>query len=231
MQEAIAALGLLIIELVGKVPAYRYQWKQRAKAEVVTARSYGIVCDQIAVVDADSRAKAVEIYRTLPRTPWMVKTRRGVHFYYRGTPELRCRKFKKLDIKAGGDGYVVGPGSVVDGHRYELIGEITLDLPHFDPSWFTDYGSEAKSNVRTPATCPLLKRITRARNYVAKMKPAISGQGGHNRTFAVACRLVRDFNLTIEQAWPIMLEFNTRCEPPWNEVELLHKLEDAAKRN
>ncbi|MEZ6102739.1 MAG: phage/plasmid primase, P4 family [Pirellulaceae bacterium] len=67
----------------------------------------------------------------------------------------------------------------------------------------------------------------RARNYVAKMPPAISGQGGHNATFAVACKLAISFDLPESDAWPILLEYNERCDPPWSERDLRHKLHDA----
>jgi hypothetical protein len=69
--------------------------------------------------------------------------------------------------------------------------------------------------------------MLRARNYVAEMEPAIAGQRGHDQTFNVACRLVIGFGLTPEQAWPIMCEFNTRCEPPWGDDDLWRKLREA----
>jgi hypothetical protein len=66
----------------------------------------------------------------------------------------------------------------------------------------------------------------RAAAYVAAMPPAISGQGGHQATFAVASALIHGFALSEEQAWPIC-EYNARSSPPWNETELRHKLADA----
>ena len=61
------------------------------------------------------------------------------------------------------------------------------------------------------------------------MPPAISGNHGHDATFAVALALCHGFALSRAQAWPIMLEFNARCDPPWSEKELEHKLESASK--
>jgi len=69
--------------------------------------------------------------------------------------------------------------------------------------------------------------IKMARKYVAKMPAAVSGQGGHDRTYAVVCKLVIGFDLTIEQAMPILRKYNERCMPPWSEAELRHKLQDA----
>jgi hypothetical protein len=68
----------------------------------------------------------------------------------------------------------------------------------------------------------------RIRKYVAAMSPGISGHHGHDATFAVARVLVHSFALPIEEAWPILREYSEeRCQPPWSETELRHKLEDA----
>ena len=73
--------------------------------------------------------------------------------------------------------------------------------------------------------------IERARKYVLKMPPAVSGGGGHNATFHVACILVQGFGLSPEQAWPLMQEFNALCAPPWSEKDLRYKLRGADKQN
>lgn len=67
----------------------------------------------------------------------------------------------------------------------------------------------------------------RARKYVAAMPAAISGSGGHNATFAVACALVKGFGLTADQARPLLQEYNQRCDPPWGEKQIEHKLRQA----
>lgn len=67
----------------------------------------------------------------------------------------------------------------------------------------------------------------RASAYLAKMPPAISGQGGHAAAFAVAVALTRGFNLSVEAAMPIFQEWNATCEPHWTDRELLHKLNSA----
>ncbi|MEZ6097855.1 MAG: hypothetical protein R3E01_02680 [Pirellulaceae bacterium] len=69
----------------------------------------------------------------------------------------------------------------------------------------------------------------RCRNYVAQMPGAISGQAGHNATYAVACVAAKGFALPEDKAWSILVEFNERCQPPWHEHELRHKLDDAYK--
>jgi hypothetical protein len=67
----------------------------------------------------------------------------------------------------------------------------------------------------------------RARAYVAKMPSAIEGAGGDAATWHVALALTRGFDLDVEQARPIMDEFNQRCRPPWKSTDLQRKLTDA----
>lgn len=73
----------------------------------------------------------------------------------------------------------------------------------------------------------MITLMERARRYVASMPAAISGSGGHNATFAAACALIKGFGLSVEEARPILHEFNARCSPPWSASELEHKLRSA----
>ena len=69
----------------------------------------------------------------------------------------------------------------------------------------------------------------RARAYLDATPPAISGQGGHNATFAAATALVHGFGIPAERAFELLAEhYNPRCQPPWSEKELRHKVDDAA---
>ncbi len=72
--------------------------------------------------------------------------------------------------------------------------------------------------------------IDRAARYVAKIPGAVSGQGGHNATFSVAMRLIEGFALSVNDAMPIMQAWSATCEPPWDEPDLMHKLESADAR-
>jgi len=69
--------------------------------------------------------------------------------------------------------------------------------------------------------------VDRARLYVSKIDPAISGQNGHDKFFSVACKLVIGFALNREQALEVISEYNERCEPPFSEYEVAHKIDDA----
>jgi hypothetical protein len=69
----------------------------------------------------------------------------------------------------------------------------------------------------------------RIRAYVAVMPPAISGSGGHVACLKVATALVIGFALSDDAAWPFLVEYSKRCEPPWSDKELEHKLTEARK--
>lgn len=70
----------------------------------------------------------------------------------------------------------------------------------------------------------------RAVAYLARCEPAISGQHGHDKAFKAACKVGPGFDLDPATALRLLLEqFNPRCEPPWSERELAHKVEEAYK--
>lgn len=52
----------------------------------------------------------------------------------------------------------------------------------------------------------------RARTYVLKMPPAITGQGGQTATFEAALVLARGFNLPYSEALTLLNEYNARTE-------------------
>lgn len=63
--------------------------------------------------------------------------------------------------------------------------------------------------------------------YLAACPPAVSGQQGHTQTFMVACKLVNGFALGESDALDYLRLYNERCQPPWSESELVHKIKSA----
>lgn len=171
------------------------------------------------------------------RTP-----RGGQHHYFRAPAGRTFRNSQgklapHVDIRADG-GYVVAPGSTVNGREYQWIREpncLANDLP-IAPDWLVDRinASEYVERPATSAAVPDWKSdaavLDRARRYLAKVEPAISGQGGSSVTFRAACILVLGFGLPLEDAYSLLTEWNQTCVPPWSEKELRHKLDDANKR-
>jgi putative DNA primase/helicase len=97
----------------------------------------------------------------------------------------------------------------------DMIGEPMKDAPAQAPA--------TTPRVTAPAAPDAMDR---ARRYLDKLPPAISGQGGHDATFHAACELFR-FGLGDADAMALLREYNARCVPPWSDAELAHKMDDA----
>jgi hypothetical protein len=229
-----AAIGLRIHPLRRK-HAILEDWPAIASADCSTIQgwlvggehNYGIVCDLVAVIDTDLAELTTWWERNMPSTPWRVHTPRGgMHFYYRSVPGLRnaVKAHRGWDVRAGGRGYVVGVGSVVDGKAYKLLGEETLNLPPFDPAWLP---AETVETMALPTVAkPARGRIRDLRSYIRRIV-SVQGQRGSDACFRVAC-VLRDEGKTPEEVLEYMLEWNEECAiPPWSVKELMHKIRDS----
>ena len=153
------------------------------------------------------------------------------------------------ELRSTGGQTVVGPSiHPDDGSQYEILTGEPATVPA--PMLAACVAALAKRVVemrhgsvptKTPAPAPTssTSRVElepheierRALAYLDKLPSAISGQGGHSATYTAATVLVHGFELDPEQALGILLDhYNPRCEPPWTEKELRHKVEDAAKK-
>lgn len=71
----------------------------------------------------------------------------------------------------------------------------------------------------------------RARRWLAKVPPSISGQNGHSQAFVAATGLVHGFELDEMEAYSLLADWNRSCQPPWSDRELRHKLKEAANKS
>lgn len=131
---------------------------------------------------------------------------------------------KKPGIEVYDSGrYFAVTGASLKGHG-EIV-DVTEPL-----AWLVEKYKMARqyatvSGAGVPADAPIAERASK---YLAKMEPSVSGQGGHNAAFKAACALVLGFDMTTDQAYNLLAsEFNPRCQPPWSEKELRHKVESA----
>lgn len=67
----------------------------------------------------------------------------------------------------------------------------------------------------------------RARRWLAKVPPSISGQNGHSQAFSAATGLIHGFELPRHDALDLLAEWNRSCQPPWSDRELQHKVSQA----
>lgn len=182
---------------------------------------------ELVVVDADNDEAVAWVEAKLPKTPIWVRTAKGIHYYYRHPAKPIRNKVKiptsegDLSIDVRGDGgYVIGPGSRhPSGAIYEPCDAFLDDkswesIPTFETSWLE--GPYASN--------PNYKK---ARLYLNNTPGAVEGNGGDNQTFKVACKLIRGFGLSDEEALNLMHEWNKKCSPPWNQIDLEAKLKNA----
>ena len=143
-----------------------------------------------------------------------------------------------LDLRGDG-GYVVAPPSIhANGQRYTWSDEAIDFFKHDRPLPELPLDALVKAEAACPRwqpppyrspLIPLPYRLERCRRYVAKMPAAISGSGGHNATFRVACAAAGVFHLDVAEVYEILVEYNERCVPPWSPRELRHKAEEAVR--
>ena len=239
--------GFSVIPMRGKVPAIpwkKYQ-SQRASAEDVATWfggganerfNLGIVtgnASSLVVLDADARDDALFWYENRPRTPLMVRSGGGgVHFYYQLRPEAKVRNrtrvlARSLDVRGEG-GVIVAPPSLhpESGKRYAWVNTFSdfrlADVPFFENDWVgrSDVSSE---QPRLDFSFAPSSPIRNVRAWIYRVK-AISGQGGHNATFRVACKL-RDAGLSPEEALSEIITWSESCaSPPWSRRQLEHKI-------
>ena len=143
----------------------------------------------------------------------------------------------------GGSQSVIQGKHPTPGKRYHFGVEVPVIETPFDIQWPERWGmifdgggakqrqsTGAKQRQSTGATAGKLppERMDRILRYIEKVDPAVSGEGGSNPTFRLANTLVWGFALSVEQAHPFMTMYSMeKCEPPWSETEISHKLTDA----
>jgi hypothetical protein len=132
---------------------------------------------------------------------------------------------------AGVEGYDHGRYFAVTGQRLAGLSndpeprqqELNDLYEHF-------FKTNGNSKTSEPAKIASSSIIERARRYIDRIPGAISGEAGHNQTFHVACILTHDFNLGQAESFVLLAEWNKRCQPPWSDKELRHKVESAEKQ-
>lgn len=163
----------------------------------------------------------------------------GEHRFFHVPPDLDIRAIKnragkdggpmpKVDIRTEGGQVVAPPSLHASGNRYAWVDRkapiATL------PLWLYELATREPSIPEAPRpqrTEPLI--ADRARSYLMRIPPAISGSGGHAQTLIAAEHMVRGFGLDDGTAMSLLCEWNRTCSPPWSERELQHKIREARK--
>lgn len=175
----------------------------------------------------------------LPRSMRATTVSGGMHVYLSVPDDIGISisaggipDYPGLDIRCEG-GYVVAPGSVVDGKTYAWTEQATLEPA---PTWLIDilkaYTPRTRErNDDTPSiemdTDAALKR---AISYLKGAAPeAVEGAGGDQATYEVAAQ-VRDFGVSEEACFELLsVHWNEagKAVPPWHPEDLANKVSNA----
>jgi hypothetical protein len=150
-----------------------------------------------------------------------------------------------VELRSTGAQTVVGPSIHPSGEQYDAldgepavvdIGVLGAAVAALADAVLDRRGRKERARSQTaslrasafPADNAVLRR---AEAYLDRIPPAISGSGGHSQTYAAATAMVHGFGLDPEAAFRLLWErYNPRCQPPWSEKELRHKVSDAASK-
>jgi hypothetical protein len=222
-------------------PTYQSEFDGEVNIGILLGRPSSGLC----VIDIEDEAAVEPFLEINPQLHHTLRTKgsRGCSLWLNVEGEYpKPGRFKsaagKLVMEWRGDGQqCVIQGKHPKGHDYQIIHPVApLRLRFSEINWPIGLIKPWDKPTFTTITLPAggwkegissTDALELARKYVEKAPPAISGEGGHDRTFAVACSLVKGFNLPIENARPLMEEYNQRCVPRWSSRELEHKLLDA----
>lgn len=184
--------------------------------------------------------------------PRVSTPRGGQHFYFNLPSDLSRDGLKAhllhpqdldgltvgMDFKFPGRTVVVAPGSVSPRGRY--LPETNWDRPPIvDPRHIVRGLTLHHHRPEfIPCDRPLPHRIARAKSFLSKFRPAISGRGGRKSLAAVSSHLVAYLGLDPPLAYHLLVtpegsSWNARCQRedgspyPWSSHELFESLERA----
>ncbi len=151
-----------------------------------------------------------------------------------------CVKFPGLGEWCSGQHYLAMPYSIhATGRSYELAGGPVYDRTPPELAGFVN-GHYRFTEV-SPATRPAPvsswattstggnSDLERAIAYLEAVPGAVAGQHGHDATYKVACVVIKDFALSMDDALTALRTWNDRCSPPWSDDDLIRKLQEADK--
>ena len=269
-------MGFNVIPTDGKIPTESWKALQTTRqtlrdySEMMVRnrdmREAGIVTGNnhpafpgVVVVDADDQEALELVSARCPATFMRVKTRRGMHHYFRHPgPGVRIKsrngliidgKSYKLDIKADG-AIVIAPGSTNKDWVEPFTLEMYDQLQVFDQAWLpytnhTESDHKVKADgaedhdefLREEWLPPVEKRIEHARRYLSAIPGTTEGEDASGKCYRLAICLVWRFALPADDAVELLHDWgqkesnvDTSGAPyPWTYAEIAHKISDAAK--
>ena len=172
------------------------------------------------------------------------------HWWYY-SPDVETTKFKDpvtgemlVELRGSGAQTIVGPSVHPDGEPYDVLtGEpalvpapmLTACVKALAERIIRQrHGDLPQTTIPNTPVRPIHgddNDEARAIAYLDALPAAVSGQGGHSAAYTAATALVHGFAIEPERALDILRHhYNPRCEPPWSEKELSHKIHEAVTK-
>lgn len=188
------------------------------------AMNYGVSTAGLVVLDVDAAdgkpgLASLEALGSRPDTLTVASPRGGLHLYFAGPGAGQRDLAPGINVRSIG-GYVVGPGSVFEGKRYELDRDAPLaELPPEIRGRLSAPGErpealDAIGDIDPPGSWDL------AVAYLAHEEGAIKGERGIS-AYKLAARL-KDMALSETTAYEVLsMYWAERCDPPKDPDELM----------
>ena len=218
-------------------------WERSPEANVGIATGVGDCGPYVVDIDAPSAAHKYDGAASLrsagielPATLEAVTPHNGRHLYYGSITPLSADRVKccanvngleGVDTRGAG-GYIVAPPSTIDGKPYAFVNERKLET--YPAALYAKPKPPPVDTASLPprSAADTAAIVERAKKYLKACDPAIEHQVGSNPALHAAHALVVGFALDDSTALHLLeSEYNPKCEPPWSEKELLHKMESA----
>ena len=238
---AMAAKGFRVFPCKPNAKEPACYWQQDATTDPAVIRewsqdmNYGVAMDaEHFVLDLDCKGDAngrdalgrLQIdYDAMPATLTVRTPSGGEHLYLTGNAPNSVRKKTlggAIDVRGDG-GYVLGPGSMIDGKPYELTENHEIAVA---PDWLLKLA--AKATVQPAKRDPNVEldtpgEISRVRSYLLSLVEqgdvAIAHCGGDDRTYKLFNAILDHVSEDIAYDL-IAKEWNPACDPPWSDDEL-----------
>lgn len=214
---------------------------------VATGRS-GLLVIDVDKHGADGAASLEEAQKELGALPLTLRVSTpsgGLHYYFKAPDNVKdCRAsvglLQGVDVRCNNTYVLAPPSRIKDVGKYQFSGA-TMELADLPERW-ADFLQRRSNRTRYDVSeQKILTQIgfhalgtdkqnaivRRCEKYVAEMPIAISGQNGHRAALEVANVIFWGFALPPDLGYPIFFNWSSRCQPPWTEAELRHKMKTA----
>ena len=185
--------------------------------------NYGIAMgDGLVALDCDAKHDSfgVEYLELMaPTSLEFTSANDGAHIILRTDFEASQAKLAgatSIDVRAKG-GYIVGPGSVVNGKRYRVCGDAPIaDCPPHIAARLSRRGEKAVDNSTPVAELDTPGAIAWAEEFVQRAAGAELGNR-NAELFRLAC-VLKDKGLSLETTHALLVdEWCPRCDPPYED--------------